>query len=280
MNYNQCLNLIDKIIHCWWSYVSSREKLEFAKLKCLSLIIELKQGAINSAILSGHFAKGVLTGYHENIFLIQTCLHLTLALIGEMRISKIELILQHIEYLSEQTGNCYAKLWYYILVIDVAIELGYELLPITIDLLNHITKYRTKLSPGSNERSLLLVYSDCTLAQIYARLGLLDKSKIRFHQALHQIKHDQMHLTSIDFRFRRSLLKLTEVQLLHWYYTKKSEENILNQEYFLLNALNEFKDEEYLSWNRARFFIYQAYYDRLVNDYRRKNKLPIHVSLN
>ncbi|CAF3399020.1 unnamed protein product [Rotaria sp. Silwood1] len=278
MNYNQCLMLIDKIIHFWWSYTSPREKLEFAKLKCLSLIIELKQGSLNSAILSGYFAKRILTGYHENIFLIQSCIHLTLALIGEMRISNVELILQHLEYLSEQTMNCYTKLWYYILVIDIAIELGHELLPITNELLENITKYRKKLVPGSNERSLLLVYSDCTLAQIYARLGLLNSSKIHFHQAIHQIKYDQMHLSNIDFRFKRALLKLTETQLLHWYHKADHEEDT-TEDCFLFNYLDEFKNEEFTSWNKSRFFIYQAYYDRLINDYRREKNFSIDVSL-
>ncbi|CAF4061971.1 unnamed protein product [Rotaria sp. Silwood2] len=278
-NYNQCLTLINKIIHFWWSYTSPREKLEFAKLKCLSLIIELQQGSLNSAILSGYFAKRILTGYHENIFLIQSCIHLTLALVGEMCISNVELILQHLEYLSEQTINCYTKLWYYILVIDISIELGYELLPITNDLLENITKYRKKLLPGSNERSILLVYSDCTLAQVYARLGLLNLSKIHFHQALYQIKYDQMHLSNTDFRFKRSLLKLVEIQLLHWYHRKEHEENEM-QNYFLLNYLNEFKNDEFTSWNKSRFFIYQAYYDRLINDYNRHKNFSIDVSLN
>ncbi|CAF4751428.1 unnamed protein product, partial [Rotaria magnacalcarata] len=79
----------------------------------------LKRGLLCSAIVSGYFAKRVLTGYHENIFLINSCIHLTLALIGDMRISNIELIIQHLDYLSEQTMNCYGKLWYYILAIDI-----------------------------------------------------------------------------------------------------------------------------------------------------------------
>jgi hypothetical protein len=192
-----------------------------------------------------------------------------------MRISNIELILQHLEYLSEQTMNVYAKLWYYILIIDVAIELGYELLPITVGFLNNVTKYRKKFRSGSKERSLVLVYTDCILAQIYARLGLLDISKIHFHQALHQINYDQMYLSSVDFRLKRSLLKLIEVQLLHWYHTKEYEECI-TIDYFLLNQLNR---EEFTVWNKSRFFIYQAYYDRLINDYRRQKKFSIDVSL-
>jgi hypothetical protein len=274
MNYNQCLKLINKIIHFWWSYVNPREKLEFAKLKCLSLIIELRHGSLNSAIVSGYFAKRILAGYHENVFLIQSCMHLTLALIGEMRISNIESILQHLEYVSEQIMNVYAKLWYYILVIDVAMELGYELLPIKVDLINNIAKYRKKLCSRSNDRILMFVYSDCILAQIYARLGLLDMSKIYFHQALYQIKYDQMHLCKVDFLFKRSLLKLTETQLLHWYHTKEYEE-FITINYFLLNQLNT---EEFTSWNKSRFFIYQAYYDRLINDYRREKNFSIDVS--
>jgi len=274
MNYDQCLLLINKIIQYWYSFINPREKLEFAKLKCLSLIIELHQGSLDSAILSGYFAKRILTGCHENIFLIESCIHLTLALIGEMRISNIELILQHLEYLSEQTMNCYAKLWYYILIIDVAIELGYELLPITIYLLDNITKYRKKLRSGSNERSLLLVYSDCVLAQIYARLGLLNISKIHFHQVLHQIKYDQMYLSNVDFRFKRSLLKLIEIQLIHWYYTKEFDEDLTKNSFLL----NQFNHENFTSWNKSRFFIYQAYYDRLINDYRRQENLFIDVS--
>ncbi|CAF1138106.1 unnamed protein product [Adineta steineri] len=273
-DYNQCLALIDKILQFWWPYVSSREKLEFGKLKCLSLIIELKQGSIDSAIISGYFAKRILTNYHENIFLCESCIYLTFALICEMRVSNIELILQHLEYLSEQTMNCYAKLWYYILVIDVGIELGYELMPITIDLLDNITKYRKKLRPGPNERTLLLVYTDCTLAQIYARLGLLDMSKIHFHLALHQIKYDQMHLSNSDFRLKRALLKLVEIQLLHWYYKKESDENFTKDLFFLHN-FNESNHEEFIAWNKTRFCIYQAYYDRLINDYRRQEKLSI-----
>ena len=273
MNYSQCLFLIDKIIHFWWPYISPREKLEFAKLKCLALIVELKQGSLNSAILSGYFAKRMLTGYHENIFLIDSCIHLTLALIGEMRIVNIESILQHLEYLSEQTMNCYVKLWYYILVLDVGMELGYELLPITPELLTNVTKYRKKLRSGSHERSLLLVYSDCILSQIYARLGLLDASKIHFHQALHQIKYDQMYLSNVDFRFKRALLKLIEIQLLHWYHTKEYDESI-NLNSFLLNQLN---NDELISWNKSRYLIYQAYYDRLINDYRRQENLSIDV---
>jgi hypothetical protein len=279
MNYNQCLLLIDKMTHFWWSYVSPREKLEFAKLKCLSLIIELKQGSLESAILSGYFAKRILTGYHENKFLIESCIYLTFALMGEMRMSNIELILQHLEYLSEQTMNIDAKLWYYILVLDVAIELGYELLPITTDLLDNITKYRKKLLPGSNERSLLLVYSDCILAQIYARLGLINLSKIHFLQVVHQLKYDQMRLSNIDFRFKRVLLKLVEIQLLHWYHMKEDHQTLTN-DYFLLNHLNRLTNEEFVSWNKTRFLIYQAYYDRLINDYRRQEKLPIDVSEN
>ena len=277
MNYPQCLLLIEKIVQFWWSFLNARERLELAKLKCLSLIIELKQGAFDSAIVSGYFAKRILTGYHENTFLIESCIYLTLALIGEMRISHIELVLQHLEYLGEQTMNCYAKLWYYILAIDVAMELGYEILPITVDLLDNIAKYRKKLQPGSNQRSLLLIYSDCILAQIYARLGLIDRSKIHFHQVLHQIKFEQMHLSHIDFRFKRVLLKLVEVQLLHWYHNKDTEEHS-TKEHFLLNYLNEFNNEEFLSWNKTRFLIYQAYYDRLVNDYRREQGFPVDVS--
>ncbi|CAF3446271.1 unnamed protein product [Rotaria socialis] len=279
MNYSQCLTLINEIIQFWWSYVSPREKLEFAKLSCLSLIIELKRGLLGSAIASGYFAKRVLAGYHENIFLINSCIHLTLALIGDMRISNIELIIQHLDYLSEQTMNCYGKLWYYILAIDIGIELGYELLPITNELLDNIAKYRKKLLPGTNERSLALFYSDCTLAQIYARLGLLDMSKIQFHQAIHQIKHDQMHLTNTDFRFKRALLKLVEVQLLHWYHKRANEEETKKQD-FLLHHLHEFKNEELTSWNKSRLYIYQAYYDRLVNGYRRAHKFPIDNDLN
>ncbi len=273
-NYNQCVTLINESIRFWWSYVTPREKLEFAKLKCLSLIIELKQGSLDSAIVSGYLAKRILSGYHENIFLIESCIHLTLALIGEMRVSNIELILQHLEYLSEQTMNCYAKLWFYILVIDVALELGYELLPITETFLDNVTKYRKKLRSGSNERSLTIVYSDCVLAQIYARLGILSVSKIHFHQVLHHIKHEQMHLPHVDFRFKRSLLKLIEIQLLHWYHTKEYEE-CLTIDSFIFNQL---QNEEFASWNKSRFLIYQAYYDRLINDYRRHKNFPIDVS--
>lgn len=274
-NYKQCLLLINQIIHFWWNYVSSREKLEFAKLKCLALIIELKQGSLDSAILSGYFAKRILTGYHENVFLIESCIHLTLALIGEMRIINIESILHHLEYLSEQTMNCYAKLWYYILVIDVAIELGYELLPISMDLLDNVTKYRKKLRSGSMEESLLLVYSDCILSQIYARLGLLNPSKIHFHQVLYQIKYDQMSLSSIDFRLKRVLLKLVEIQLLHWYHTKECEESILI-EHFLFKSWNI---NEFDRWNQSRMYIYRAYYDRLINEYRRQENFSIDVRI-
>lgn len=278
MDYNQCLSLIDKYIKFWWLQITPREKLELGKLKSLSLIIQLKQGKMESAILSGYFAKRLLTGYHENIFLIETCIHLTLALIGEMRISNIELILQHLEYLSEQTMNCYAKLWYYILVVDVAIELGYELMPITNEFLENITKYRKKLLTGPNQRSLLIVYSDCTLAQIYIRLGVLNASKIHFQQALHQIKYDQMHLTNIDFRFQRSLLKLIETQLLYWYHTKENQESIQIYD-FLVHALDSHVNDKSIPWNRTRFFIYRAYYDRLINDYKRKKNYSIDVSI-
>ena len=273
-DYKQCLLLIDQIIYFWWNYVSPREKLEFAKLKSLSLIIELKQGSLDSAILSGYVAKRILTGYHENIFLIESCIHLTLALIGEMRIMNIESILHHLEYLSEQTMNCYAKLWYYILVIDVAIELGYEFLPISTDLLDNITKYRKKLRSGSIEESLLLVYSDCILSQIYARLGLLNPSKIHFHQVLYQIKYDQMSLSSIDFRLKRVLFKLVEIQLLHWYHTKECEQSIMI-EHFLFK---QWTIDEFDPWNQSRMYIYRAYYDRLINDYRRQENLSIDVS--
>ncbi|CAF3972584.1 unnamed protein product [Rotaria sp. Silwood2] len=279
MNYNQCLILINKLITFWWSHITSREKLELGKLKSLSLIIELKQGSLESAILSGYFAKRLLTGYHENIFLIETCIHLTLALIGEMRISNIELILQHLEYLSEQTMNSYAKLWYYILVIDVAIELGYELMPITIDFLENITKYRKKLLTGPNQRSLLVFYSDCTLAQIYIRLGKINMSKIHFQLVIHQIKYDQMHLSNIDFRFKRGLLKLIETQLLYWYHTREYDENI-PKDYFLLNAIENTLDDNLIPWNRTRYFIYQAYYDRLINDYKRKQQYSIDNDFN
>ena len=272
---SRCLILINQLIDFWWKHLSSREKLELAKLKTLSLIIELKQSSLESAILAGYFAKRLLTGYHENIFLIETCIHLTLALIGEMRISNIELILQHLEYLSEQTRNCYAKLWYYILVIDVAIELGYELLPITIDFLDNVSKYRKKLLAGSNQRSLLMVYSDCILAQIYIRLGQINPSKIHFQQAFHQIKYDQMYLSKSDFRFQRGLLKLIETQLLHWYHGRE----YLTKENFLLSTIDEHVNDRSIPWNRTRFCIYQAYYDRLINAYRREEDLPIDVNL-
>ena len=277
MDYQQCLTLIENIVQFWWAYISPREKLEFAKLKSLALIVQLKQGELDAAILSGCFAKRILKGYHENTFLIESYSHLTLALIGEMRIANIELNLPHLEYLSEQTVNCYAKLWYYILVVDVAMELGYELLPITVDLLENIAKYRKRLLSGSNQRSLLLIYSDCTLAQVYARLGLMDLSKKHFHQVLHQIKYDQMHLSNIDFRFQRALLKLVEIQLLHWYHHDEHDEDV-STACFLLNYFHEFNNEEFDSWNRTRYLIYQAYYDRLINDYRRQENLPIDVS--
>ena len=240
-------------------------------------MIELKQGSLESSILSGYFAKRLLTGYHENIFLIETCIHLTLALIGEMRIANIELILQHLEYLSEQTMNCYAKLWYYILVIDVAVELGYELIPITMHFLENITKYRKKLPNGPHQRSLLIVYSDCTLAQIYLRLGRLTMSKKHFQQALYQIKYDQMYLTSVDFRFKRALLKLIETQLIYCYYTKEFDDT-LTKDSFLLHSLSEHINESLVPWHRTRYLIYQAYYDRLINDYRRERTLPIDVT--
>ena len=273
-NSTQCLILIEKILHFWWGYITPRERLEFAKLKCLSLIIELKQGSLDSAILSGYFAKRMLTGYHENIFLIESCIHLTLALIGEMRIMNIESILHHLEYLTEQTMNCYGKLWYYILVIDVAIELGYELLPMSMELLDNITKYRKKLRSGSTEETLLLVYSDCVLSQIYARLGMLNPSKIHFHQVLYQIKYEQMSLSSIDFRFKRILLKLVEIQLIHWYHSKDSEESITINHFLF----HQFNLDEFDPWNQSRICIYQAYYDRLINDYRRQENYPIDVS--
>lgn len=275
-NYQQCLTLIQNMMVFWWPHLTSREKLELAKLKSLSLIIELKQSSLESAILSGYFAKRLLTGYHENSFLIETCIHLTLALIGEMRISNIELILQHLEYLSEQTMNCYTRFWYYILTVDVAIELGYELLPMTMELLENVTKYRKKLLTGANQQSLLIVYSDCTLAQIYIRLGMINLSKIHFQQALHQIKYDQMHLSNIDFRFKRALLKLVETQLLYWYYTKENEE-FISEESFLFHALEEHLHEETVPWNRTRFYIYQAYYDRLINDCKRKENCLVDV---
>lgn len=268
MNTSQCLILINQLFDFWWKYLSNRDKLELAKLKTLSLIIELKQSSLESAILSGYFAKRLLTGYHENIFLIETCIHLTLALIGEMRISNIELILQHLEYLSEQTRNCYAKLWYYILVIDVAIELGYELLPITIDFLENVGKYRKKLLAGSNQRSLLMIYSDCILAQIYIRLGIINQSKIHFQQVFHQIKYEQMYLSKNDFRFQRGLMKLIETQLIHWYHSRE----YLIKENFLLYIINEHITD------RTRLCVYQAYYDRLINDYRREEDLPIDVN--
>lgn len=277
-NYPQCSLLIHNLLNFWWTQITTREKLELGKLKSLALIIELKQSSLESAILAGYFAKRLLTGCHENIFLIETCIHLTLALIGEMRISNIELILQHLEYLSEQTMNCYAKLWYYILVIDVAIELGYELLPMTIEFLDNISKYRKKLLTGANQQSLLIVYSDCILAQIYIRLGLINLSKIHFQQALHQIKYDQMHLSNIDFRFKRGLLKLIETQLLHWYHRQDFEEDI-RQDDFLLHTIEDHVNEIAIPWNRTRFLIYQAYYDRLINDYRRQEHVPIDVNI-
>ena len=277
LDYSQCLRLIDNLIRFWWPHLSSRGKLELAKLKSISLMIELKQGSLESAILSGYFAKRLLTGYHENIFLIETCIHLTLALIGEMRIANIELILQHLEYLSEQTMNCYAKLWYYILVIDVAVELGYELIPITMNFLENITKYRKKLPNGPYQRSLLIVYSDCTLAQIYLRLGRLTMSKKHFQQALYQIKYDQMYLTSVDFRFKRALLKLIETQLIYCYYTKEFDDT-LTKDSFLLHSISEHINESLVPWHRTRYLIYHGYYDRLINDYRRERELPIDVS--
>jgi hypothetical protein len=278
MNYQQCLQLIDRFVYFWWSFVSPREKLELAKLKCLSLIIELKQGKLESAIVSGYFAKRMLTGYHENIFLIESCIHLTLALIGEMRISNIALILQHLEYLSEQTMNCYAKLWYYILVLDVAIELGYELLPITDELLDCITKYRKKLLAGSNQRSLLLIYGDCILSQINARLGYFRASKIHFHQVLYQLKVEHRHLSNSDFRLKRVLLKLVEIQLLHWHQTNTTDADVSTPHAFLMHYLDVSNSEEFISWNRTRFLIYQAYYDRLVNTNETNRSTTIDVS--
>jgi len=275
-NLEQCLDLIHNLTTFWWSYLTCREKLELAKLKSLTLIIQLKQSSLESAILDGYFSKRLLTGFHENDFLIETCIHLTLALIGEMRISNIELILQHLEYLSEQTMNCYSKFWYYILIVDVAIELGYELLPITIEFLENLTKYRKKLLTGPNQQSLLTVYGDCTLAQIYIRLGFLNLSKIHFQQALHQIKYDQMHLSMTDFRFKRALIKLIETQLLHCYYTKEYDDSI-SQHSFLLNSIDQHVNETSIPWNRTRILIYQAYYDRLINDYKRKNNFSIDV---
>lgn len=277
-DYQQCSTLIQRLVHVWWPHLSLREKLELGKLKSIQLIVELKQGALESSILSGYFAKCLLTGYHENIFLIETCIHLTLALIGEMRISNIELILQHLEYLSEQTMNYYAKLWYYVLVIDVAMELGYELIPLTIDFLENISKYRQKLLSGLNPRSLLAVYSDCTLAQIYVRLGRLTMSKRHFQQALYQIKFNPMYLSSVDFRFQRALLKLIETQLIYWYYIGEREE-CLTKDSFLLTAIESHVNDALVPWNRTRFAIYQAYYDRLINDYRRERRFSIDVSL-
>ena len=253
------------MIEFWWNFISSREKLELAKLKTISLIIELKQGSLESAILSGYFAKRLLTGYHENVFLIETCIHLTLALIGEMRISHIELILQHLEYLSEQTMNCYAKLWYYILVIDVAIELGYELIPITYDFIENVRKYRQKLFHGAYQRSLVLIYTDCTLAQICVRLGRLFISKKHFHQALQEIRSNQMFLSDVDFRFQRSLLKLVETQLIYWFYSSEwDDERHLNKDSFLLYSIEEHLFDRSVFWNRTRWFIYRSYYQRLT----------------
>jgi hypothetical protein len=103
-------------------------------------------------------------------------------------------------------------------------------------------------------------------------------SKIHFQQALHQIKYDQMHLSNIDFRFKRALLKLIETQLLYWYHTKEYDENI-TKDYFLLNNIQENVNEKLVPWNRTRYFIYQAYYDRLINDYRRNQKLSIDVNI-
>ena len=276
-DHQQCLTLIDRIIQFWWPFITPQEKLEFGKLKSLKLIVELKHGLIDSAISSGYFAKRLLTNYHENTFLFETCTYLTLASIGEMRMSNIDLVLQHLEYLSEQTMNCYGKLWYYTLVIDAAMELGYEIIPITAEILQNITTYRRKLFPGPNGRNLLLFYCDCVLAQVYARLGLLNPSKIHFHQALFQIEYDHMNLSSTDFRFQRALLKLIEVQLIHWYYINDTDENF-TKDNFILNYINESNNEAFLSWNKTRYLIYQAYYDRLINDYRRQNKLSIDVS--
>ena len=226
----------------------------WANLKSLSLIIELKQSSLESAILSGYFAKRLLTGCHENIFLIETCIHLTLALIGEMRISNIELILQHLEYLSEQTMNCYAKLWYLYSSdrcsdwIRIWITSDYHRFS------GECYKISQEIgSPEPNQRSLLIVYTDCTLAQIYIRLGVLNLSKIHFHQALHLIKYDQMHLSNIDFRFKRGLLKLIETQLLFWYHTKEFEDDI-TKDYFLLHTIEENVNEQTIPCNRARFF--------------------------
>ncbi|CAF4636412.1 unnamed protein product, partial [Rotaria magnacalcarata] len=83
-----------------------------------------------------------------------------------------------------------------------------------------------------------------------------------------------MHLTNTDFRFKRALLKLVEVQLLHWYHRRANEEETKRQD-FLLHNLDEFKNEELTSWNKSRLYIYQAYYNRLVNDYRREHKFPV-----
>lgn len=278
-DYPQCLHLIDQLIQFWWSFLHPREKLELAKLKSLSLIIELKQGAMESAILSGYFAKRILTGYNEHVFLIETCIHLTLALIGEMRLANIEPILQHLEYLTDQTLNVHGKLWYYILIIDVAMELGYEICPIRQESLEQILKYRKRLRSGPNQRSLTLFYSDCTLAQIYGRMGLLETSKIHFHSVLHQFECDQMYLSKNDFRLQRALLKLVEVQLIHWYHGKEEErDENWRKDCFLFNALTDLKSEECHSWNHSRYGIYQAYYDRLINAYRREKGDPIDVS--
>ena len=84
-----------------------------------------------------------------------------------------------------------------------------------------------------------------------------------------------MYLSNVDFRFKRVLLKLVEVQLLHWFHTEMKDEKSLTMDYFLLKQLNA---DDFISWNKSRFFIYQAYYDRLVDDYRREQSFPIDVS--
>ncbi|CAF4378216.1 unnamed protein product, partial [Rotaria sp. Silwood2] len=45
-------------------------------------------------------------------------------------------------------------------------------------------------------------------------------------------------------------------------------------------AIENTLDDNLIPWNRTRYFIYQAYYDRLINDYKRKQQYSIDNDFN
>ncbi|CAF0936213.1 unnamed protein product [Didymodactylos carnosus] len=263
--YQICLNLINQFIKYWWLISGSSEKLEFAKLITLSLIIQLNQNNVGRSIHCGYFSTDVLSRFHENIFLVETLIQLTYSLLYKMGLSSIEKILDNLDDISNQTSNYYTKLWYYILVIDVAVEFGYEILPINLKFLNLLSNYRKKLTDNSKQ----LFYVDCSLAQIYSRIKEFKLSTKHFNNALTMFSYTKLSMN--DFSVQRALFKLAEVQLLNWWYQVKYKHYTdivsVTKEHFLYTYIKNLLPKE-SKLLLSRYYIYDAYYSRLVETYQ------------